>query len=43
MIDDVQIKTASRTQKVTFNKKDYQGFDANNWVSGTPKATVAKV
>ena len=41
-LDDIKLKTASMTQTITFNKKDYQGYFATNWASGTPKAAIVK-
>ena len=44
MVDNIQLKTASMTQKITFDKKDYQGFYVSNWASGgDTKASVAKI
>lgn len=41
--DDIKVKSASKTQTVTFNKKDYQGTFATNWASGGEKeATISK-
>jgi len=43
MVDDIQLKTASLTQKITFDKADYKGIFAKNWAFGDPKASVAKL
>ena len=42
LVDDVKLKSATKTQTVTFNKKDYQGTYVTNWASGNPKASVVK-
>ncbi len=33
-VDDVKLKSAKKTQTVTFNKKDYLGIKVNNWANG---------
>jgi len=42
-LDNIKLKSAKKTQTITFDKKDFQGTYANNWASGGDKqASIAK-
>ena len=40
--DNLKVKSATKTQTITFNSKDYRGLYASNWASGTVKASITK-
>ena len=40
--DDLKVKSAKKTQTITFNKKDYKALYGSNWASGDVKCSIAK-